>query len=135
MHDVAGMRRSTKRSPAKSAAKQRAQRWGARAEAWCAWWLRCQGYRILAQRHRNRHGEIDIIAQRRAVVAMIEVKARDNRAAALEAVSPRQRSRIERAAAGFLSTRPDLAEHTVRFDVIAVVPWRWPHHIVDAWRP
>ena len=118
-----------------SAAKRRAHRRGVRAEIWCAWWLRCKGYRILAQRYRNRYGEIDIIAERGSVVAIVEVKARNNHAAALEAVNPRQQSRIERATAGFLGTRTNLAEHTVRFDVIAVVPWRWPHHIVDAWRP
>ena len=118
-----------------SEAKRRAYRWGLRAEAWCAWWLRLKGYRILAQRYRNQFGEIDIVARRRGVVAMIEVKARADRAAALEAVGLKQRRRIERAAAGFLAANPRLPEHTVRFDVVAVIPWRWPLHIVDAWRP
>ena len=116
-------------------ARQRAYRRGLRAEAWCVWWLRLRGYHILAQRYRNPFGEIDIVAQRGRVVAFVEVKARTGRAVALEAIAPKQRRRIEKSATGFLTVHPNLAEHTVRFDIIAVVPWRWPLHIVDAWRP
>ena len=108
---------------------------GLQAESACAWWLRLRGYQILAQRYRNRFGEIDIVAGRRGVIAFVEVKARRGRQAALEAITAKQRRRIERSASGFLAAHPDLAEHTVRFDVIAVVPWRWPLHITDAWRP
>ncbi len=116
-------------------AGQRAYRSGQRAEAWCAWWLRLRGYRILARRHRSRYGEIDIIARRGKMVAFIEVKARPDRQSALAVVVAAQRQRIQRAASAFLANRPDLSEHTVRFDVIAVVRWRWPYHIIDAWRP
>jgi len=116
-------------------ARRRAYRSGRRAEAWCAWWLRLCGYRILARRHRSRHGEIDIVARRGKVVAFVEVKTRPDRGRALAVVRAAQRRRIERAASAFLASRPELGEHAVRFDVIAVVRWRWPHHVADAWRP
>ncbi|MDA0262052.1 MAG: YraN family protein [Proteobacteria bacterium] len=123
------------RSPDKRLPKQRAYRFGLHAEALSVWWLRLRGYRIVAQRYRNQHGEIDIIAQRGKVLAIVEVKARNSHDAALNALAPRQRRRIERAAAGFLASQPRLGEHTVRFDLVAVIPWRWPLHLTDAWRP
>ena len=46
----------------------------------------------------------------------------------------RQRQRTARAAELFLLRRPDLAGHTLRFDLIAVRPWRLPRHLADAWR-
>jgi putative endonuclease len=49
-------------------------------------------------------------------------------------LSPRQRQRAARAAELFLLRRPDLAAHTLRFDLVAVRPWRLPRHLVDAWR-
>jgi putative endonuclease len=116
-------------------ARQRAYRWGVRAETLCAWWLRLRGYHILSQRYRNRFGETDIVARRGGVVAFIEVKARAGHEVALEAIATKQRRRIERSAMGFLAGYPNVVEHTVRFDVITVVPWRWPRHIIDAWRP
>lgn len=49
-------------------------------------------------------------------------------------MTPRQRRRITRAAAYFLSGRPSLARLTVRFDVMLVMPGRLPLHLRDAWR-
>ena len=65
---------------------------------------------------------------------MIEGKARGTRRAAAEAVTPRQRRRISRAAALFLSHYPALARLFVRYDVMLMRPWRPPVHIKDAWR-
>jgi putative endonuclease len=98
--------------------------------------LRLKGYRILARRYRSAVGEIDIVARRGGVVAMVEVKARPDRAAGLEALGPMQRSRLTRAAASLLASRPLwMANATIRFDLILVRPWRWPTHLPDAWRP
>src|SRR4029077_9188417 len=66
-------------------------RWGERA---ALWWLRLKGYRILAQDYRSPAGEIDVVARRGSTLAIIEVKARDSVAAAVEAIMPRQRNRI-----------------------------------------
>lgn len=115
--------------------RRRAWRFGRFAEHLAAGFLRLKGYRILAARHKTRVGEIDIVARRASVIAFTEVKARADATAAADALGPRQRRRIERAALAFIARNPHLAELTLRFDVILVTPWRVPHHIVDAWRP
>jgi putative endonuclease len=111
-----------------------AQRRGRSAEFLCRWHLRLRGWRIVAQDWRCPSGEIDIIARRGGVLAVIEVKSRGNVDAAAAAVLPRQRRRIARAASAFLLARPDLAGLAPRFDVMLVAPLRPPRHLPDAWR-
>ncbi|HZT51216.1 MAG TPA: YraN family protein [Stellaceae bacterium] len=120
----------------KRARPNRLQAWrrGVLAERLCLWSLRCRGWRILARRYRVPSGEIDLIARRGRVLAAIEVKARPDLATASEALAARQRRRIARALEQFLSTRPDLAGLDARFDVMLVLPRRWPRHLPDAWR-
>jgi putative endonuclease len=108
---------------------------GHAAEWRCALLLRLQGWRILARRYRTPVGEIDLIAKRGNIVAAIEIKAQRTLTEALEAVTPRQQRRIERAAAAFLSQHPKWRNLGFRFDVMAVTPWRLPQHVTDAWRP
>jgi len=107
---------------------------GRSAERLCLWSLRVRGWRILAQRYRVAAGEIDLIARRGRVLAAIEVKARADFDTASEAVRGRQRRRIVRALEHFLSLHPDLSGLDARFDVMVVVPRRWPRHLADAWR-
>lgn len=114
--------------------RRKAERRGRWAESLCLWSLRLRGYRILARGYRVPVGEIDILARRGGTLAAIEVKSRDAHASAVEAVTPRQRRRITRAAAYFLSARPSLARLTIRFDVMLVLPGRLPLHLRDAWR-
>jgi putative endonuclease len=114
--------------------RRKAERRGRWAESLCLWSLRLRGYRILARDYRAAVGEIDILARRGGTLAAIEVKARGDRASASEAITPRQRRRITRAAAHFLSGRPDLARLALRFDVMLVMPGRLPLHLRDAWR-
>lgn len=118
-----------------SNSRQAAERRGRRAETLAAWLLRAKGYRILAQRFRVAAGEIDLIARRGRTIAFVEVKARADRTAALEAVSPQQRRRIAAAAEGWLARHGDAADSTLRFDVVAVLPGRLPTHLADCWRP
>lgn len=118
-----------------TAQRRRAWSRGRRAETLAAWWLRLKGYRILARDLRTPVGEIDIIARRGGVLAIVEVKARDNLAAAADSLRPRQQGRIERAAGAFLASRPALARLQPRFDVILMAPGRLPRHLPDAWRP
>jgi putative endonuclease len=116
------------------ARRRRAQRRGQRAELLCLWHLRLRGYRLVARRYRVPSGEIDLIVRRGRVLAAVEVKARDDDAAAGAAVLARQRRRIARALEHFLASRPDLAGLDPRFDVMLVVPRRLPRHLADAWR-
>jgi putative endonuclease len=103
------------------------------AERLAAGWLRLKGYRILARNLRGRGGagEIDILARRGEVLAVVEVKARAG--ADDEPVTARQWRRLERAA---LAQAARLGgEVHVRFDLMLILPWRRPRHIMDAWRP
>ena len=119
--------------------RRRADRFGRRAEAMCALALRIKGYRILARRFRSPVGEIDIVARRGATLAIVEVKARSTVASALQAVTARQRLRLQRAAMAFIAARPSKfvphSKASVRFDLMLVAPWRWPRHITNAWLP
>jgi putative endonuclease len=123
-----------KNSQHRRARKQSAERRGHLAELICRWHLRLRGWRIVAAGWRCPAGEIDILARRGGVLAIIEVKSRGDLAGAAEAVQPRQRRRIARAASAFLLLRPDLADLALRFDVMLVAPLRPPRHLPDAWR-
>ena len=115
-------------------ARRGAYRFGRFAETLCVWSLRARGYRVLARRFDAGVGEIDIVARRRGVLAVIEVKAR-RRGDGDETLRPRQRARIERAAEAFLAHRAECAGLDVRFDLMVVRPYRPPRHVTDAWRP
>lgn len=107
---------------------------GHRGEWWAAWALRLKGYRILAVRHRTKLGEIDLVARRGDTVAIVEVKARATLAQAMDAVTPAAQRRIEAAADLWLARQRDHARLSLRFDIVAVLPRRWPVHVKDAWR-
>jgi putative endonuclease len=113
----------------------RAYRFGLRAETACVWWLRARGYRVLARRFKTTVGEIDIIARRGSLLAMIEVKARRGGDISQAVPTARQRQRIARAAEAFLARSPRLAGCDIRFDLMVARPWRLPRHLRDAWRP
>ncbi len=115
-------------------ARRRALDRGRLAEFLCRWHLRLRGWRIVAADWRCPSGEIDILARRGGVLAIIEVKTRRDLASAADAVVPRQRRRIARAASAFLLMRPDLADLALRFNVMLVAPHRMPRHLPDAWR-
>lgn len=114
--------------------RQRAQRRGRMAEWLCLWHLRVHGWRIVARGWRCPSGEIDILARRGDVLAVIEVKSRGKIDVAASALAPRQRRRIARAAEAFLLSRPDLSPLKLRFDVMLVAPFRLPRHWCGAWR-
>jgi putative endonuclease len=120
---------------ARSTAQRRAAwRRGRGAEWLAAWWLRLKGYRIVARDLRLPGGEVDLIARRGRVLALVEVKRRASLAEAAESIGPRQRQRIARAAEAFLQRRPDLARLDLRFDALLLAPGRRPRHVADAWR-
>jgi putative endonuclease len=118
------------------AARSKAERRGRRAETLAAWLLRLKFYRILGHRVRTPLGEIDLIARAPSgVVCFIEVKARAGESDAAEALGPRQRARIARAAELYLASRPGAAPKGARFDIVSVLPGKLPRHLRDAWRP
>jgi putative endonuclease len=98
-----------------------------------ALWLMAKGYRILGFRLKTPHGEIDLLAQKGPVLAVVEVKLRGTIETALEAVTWRQRQRLRRAAEAFAARRGALRDAAIRLDLMALAPGRWPCHIRDAW--
>ena len=107
-------------------------RTGISAESRAAAFLMAKGYRILAKRYRTPHGEIDIVARRRNLVAFVEVKARATLDDAAFAVTPRQQQRIINAAQGWLVAHPEHAEFELRFDAMLIAPRSLPRHVLAA---
>ncbi|MEO0635237.1 MAG: YraN family protein [Pseudomonadota bacterium] len=112
--------------------RQTAERRGRRAEWLAAMALRLKGFRILAQRFKTPLGEIDLIARRGDLVVLVEVKARRSLMACHEAITATAAQRIESAGDLWLSRQPDAHRLSVRKDLIAIVPWRWPRHLANA---
>jgi putative endonuclease len=115
-----------------SPARVAAFRTGLSAESRAAAFLMAKGYRILAKRFRTPHGEIDIVARRRNLLAFIEVKARASLDEAAYAVTPRQQQRIIDAAQGWLMAHPEHADFDLRFDAMLIAPRRLPRHLLAA---
>lgn len=90
-----------------------------------------KNYRILERRVRTPLGEVDIVAARGGTLVLVEVKYRSTMASALDCITANQRDRLLRAA-NYLMPRYNKLS-TVRWDVIALAPWQWPRHIVNAW--
>ena len=117
----------------RSATGFRARLAGRRGEFVAALWLMAKGYRILGFRLKTPQGEIDLLAQKGGVLAVVEVKLRTTKDAALAAVTHRQRERLRRAGEAFAARRKDLRGAAIRLDLLALAPGRLPCHIPDAW--
>jgi putative endonuclease len=112
--------------------RRRAERHGHVSEYVAAFLLLIKGYRILALRYRTRAGEIDLVARKRDLVVFVEVKARASQGAALDAVSYEAQRRIRTASEIWLSRRRDAHLLSFRYDVVVIVPGRFPRHFRDA---
>ncbi len=66
------------------------------------------------------------------VVACVEVKARMSLDDAVFAVTDTAQRRIRAASDLWLSRQGDFHRLSVRYDIVAVAPWRWPRHLPDA---
>ena len=102
------------------------------AEALAAWALRLKGYRILKRRYKTPLGEIDLIAARGWTLVAVEVKYRPSLDQAREAITLKQRKRIEMALSLYLR-HLRWVPRNIRFDAILLIPYKWPKHIVSAW--
>jgi putative endonuclease len=111
----------------------KARRAGRGAEVMAALWLMAKGWRVLGFRIPAAQGEIDLLARRGRVLAVVEVKRRRTIDEALGAVTGRQRARLRAAAQTLAARRPDLAGLAVRLDLIAFGPRGLPRHLPDAW--
>lgn len=109
--------------------RRRAYLKGHRGEWLAALALMVKGYRIVARRYRTKLGEIDLIARRGDLIVIVEVKVRPTLASAMEAVAFMSERRIEAAADLWLARQPDYGHLSVRFDLVAILPRRWPVHV------
>jgi putative endonuclease len=112
--------------------KQKAYFKGHWAEFLATLYLRIKGYRILAKRFKTKAGEVDVIVQKGDVIAMIEVKARADEMAAINSVTAMSQRRIMAAGDIWLGRQRDYANLSVRYDIIAILPWKMPKHFKDA---
>jgi putative endonuclease len=106
---------------------------GRRTEWLAALWLMAKGYRVLGFRLKTPFGEVDLLVQRGAVLAVVEVKRRRTLEEALCAVGAVQRQRLLRAGANLAPRVGKPQALAVRLDLIALAPGRWPRHIPAAW--
>lgn len=111
--------------------RQRHERRGHRGELFAALALTFRGYRIVARRYKTRLGEIDLIARRGDLVLIVEVKLRPTLIEAMDAIGRISEQRIEAAADLWLMRQPDHARLSLRFDMVAVLPRRWPIHVTN----
>ena len=106
---------------------------GRRTEWLAALLLMAKGYRLLGFRLKTPHGEIDLLALRGRVLAVVEVKRRRTIEEALEAVTASQQERLRRAGINLAARVRKPQDLAVRLDLIALAPGRWPRHIPGAW--
>ncbi len=112
----------------------RAYAFGVSAEdAACAALAR-EGWAVLDRRVRTEAGELDVLAEKDGVLAIVEVKARPTLADAAAALSPRQQARLLAAAEVVLATHPAWGAKGVRFDLLVVDAAGAVRRIRDAFR-
>ncbi|MBV8576127.1 MAG: YraN family protein [Acetobacteraceae bacterium] len=113
----------------------RAYAFGVEAESQAAAALERDGWQVLGRRLRTEAGEVDMVAERAGLLAIIEVKARPTLAEAAWCLSARQRARLSSAAEILLAENPGWGREGIRFDVVLVDSWRSVRRISDAFRP
>lgn len=120
--------------------KQKSYKFGLRAEKIAALFLRLKGYKIIAERYRNPKGEIDILAIRGKILAVVEVKARKNIYDCNYSITSWKQQKILGALEWLVAGDSKIAglvekgSHIIRFDAIFIIPKRLPKHLADAWR-
>lgn len=96
--------------------------------------LAAEGWQILARRLRTAAGEVDLVAERAGLLAIIEVKRRPTLADAAAALGPRQRARLLAAAEVIMGDHPNWGRAGIRFDVLLVDRAGQVRRIADAFR-
>ena len=113
---------------------QDANRRGHAAEAAAVAALTRDGWTILARRLRTPAGEIDIVADKNGLLAIVEVKTRHCLAEAASALSVRQQVRLAAATDIVLAANPEWGANGVRFDLMLVDAAGTVRRIADAFR-
>ena len=106
-----------------------ARRDGRAAEWTAAALLMAKGYQIIGFRLKHRMGEIDLLARRGRVLAVVEVKRRATLDQALTCLTEAQKSRLTAAGRAVMRNRPSLKGLSLRLDMVALAPGRFPRHV------
>ena len=120
--------------PARSRRGGQAHARGLAAEAAACAALEREGWAIRARRFRTEAGEIDVLAEKDGLLAIVEVKARASLAGAAAALAPRQQARLTAAADLVLAAHPEWGRAGVRFDVLLVDAAGTVRRVADAFR-
>ena len=120
--------------PGSRARGKRAFAAGVSAETAACAALGADGWTVLARRLRTAAGEIDVLAERDGLLAIVEVKQRPTLAGAAWALTPRQQARLMAAAEIVLGEHPEWGRMGVRFDVLLVDATGAMRRISDAFR-
>jgi putative endonuclease len=96
--------------------------------------LERDGWNILARRLRTPAGEIDIVAEKEGLLAIIEVKTRRSLTDAAVSLSARQQARLFAATEIILAIHPLWGAEGVRFDLILVDKAGVVRRIANAFR-
>ncbi len=107
---------------------------GRSAEAAAQSALERDGWNILARRLRTSAGEIDMVAEKEGLLAIVEVKARARLADAAVSLSDRQQARLISATEIVLANNPQWGVEGVRFDLLLVDAAGVVRRIADAFR-
>lgn len=80
------------------------------------------GLQLITRNFSCRYGEIDLVMRDRQTIVFVEVRYRRSQrfGGALDSVGSGKRSRLVKAASVFLQSRPELAAHACRFDLLAI---------------
>ena len=124
--------------PSKHNRKIKAYKKGIYAETIAALYFKWKGYKIIERRFKCKLGEIDLVLRKANTVVFVEVKTRHDKDLGLEAITPRNRNRVVRAAHVFLSMYPQYAAFDLRFDALSIVINRFgvpsaAVHLDNAW--
>ncbi len=112
--------------------KKKAYGFGIFAERVICVRLLLTGYRIVERRYKTSAGEVDIIAVKKDILAVVEVKARKDGDVS-EVLSRHQMQRISRAALLFIAKHPEYVQHQIRFDLAMVKSCFSVRYIANAW--
>ena len=107
---------------------------GKDAEAAACRALTRDGWNVLAQRLRTEAGEIDVVAAKPDMLAIVEVKSRPTLGDAAMALGARQRARLLAAAEIVLAEHPEWVREGMRFDLMVVDASGTVRRIADAFR-
>jgi len=94
---------------------------GAWGEAQAARYLEAHGLEVVGTHYRQKWGELDLICRDGAAWVFVEVKTRTMRyePSALDAITPRKRMRIARAAMSYMKWKR-LEGRPMRFDLVLI---------------